>query len=59
MKRDMKKKRCDSCGGRFGLTRQKWLGYQFCRKACKDDFLAKIVRQREQLKGLLASLRPT
>jgi hypothetical protein len=55
----MKKKRCDSCGGRFGLTRQKWLGYQFCRKACKDDFLAKIVRQREQLKGLLASLRPT
>ena len=44
------KKRCDSCGGRFGLTRHKWFGYHFCREACKKDFLVKLAGQREQLR---------
>jgi hypothetical protein len=44
------KRRCDSCGGRFGLTRHKWFGYHFCREACKKDFLVKLAGQREQLR---------
>jgi hypothetical protein len=35
------KTRCDYCGGRFGLTRHKWLGYQFCNKECELAWRAK------------------
>jgi hypothetical protein len=50
------KRRCDSCGGRFGLTRHKWFGYHFCREACKKDFLVKLAGQREQLRLWLGYL---
>jgi len=46
----MKKGRCDTCGGPFGLTRQKWLGYQFCCTTCMEDWLAKRQREIESFK---------
>jgi hypothetical protein len=35
------KTKCDYCGGRFGLSRRKWLGYQFCKKECELAWTAK------------------
>jgi hypothetical protein len=35
------KTKCDFCGGRFGFTRRKWLGYQFCKKECEFSWKAK------------------
>src|SRR5262245_63427251 len=45
----MAKNRCTSCGGKFGLVCQQHWGLRFCRKACKDDFLAKAARMRKWL----------
>src|ERR1700746_2387822 len=33
--------RCSHCGGKFGLVCYHHWGLRFCRKACKDTFLAK------------------
>ena len=33
--------KCDYCGGRFGLTERKWLGYQFCKTECEVAWRAK------------------
>ena len=41
--------RCANCGGRFGLVSHRYLGLRFCRKACKDDFVAKHTRIRKWL----------
>ena len=38
--------RCANCGGKFGLVYHHHWGLRFCRKACKDDFLAKTARMR-------------
>jgi hypothetical protein len=46
----MKKIRCDACGERFGLTRQRWLVYQFCCNACMEDWLARRQREIESFK---------
>ena len=35
------KTKCDYCGGPFGLTRRRWLGYQFCKKQCELAWRAK------------------
>jgi hypothetical protein len=32
-------KRCQYCGGRFGLIRHRHLWKQFCRKRCKENYL--------------------
>jgi hypothetical protein len=37
-------KRCAHCGGKFGLIYHHHWGLRFCRKACKDDFLAKTAK---------------
>jgi hypothetical protein len=37
-------KRCAHCGGKFGLIHHHHWGLRFCRKACKDDFLAKTAK---------------
>ena len=50
------KKRCDACGGRFGLVRQRWWGYAFCSTTCKQNFLAKIAHQREKIRDWLGYL---
>ena len=36
--------RCSNCGGKFGLVCYYHWGLRFCRKACKDSFLAKTAR---------------
>jgi hypothetical protein len=33
--------RCANCGGKFGLVSHHHWGLRFCRKPCKDNFLAK------------------
>jgi hypothetical protein len=53
----MRKKQCDHCGSdKFGLVRQNWLGFQFCKKACRAEFLEKRKRQIEQTTRWLAYL---
>jgi hypothetical protein len=36
--------RCSYCGGKFGLVCHYHWGLRFCRKACKDNFLAKTAK---------------
>ena len=36
--------RCSYCGGKFGLVCHHHWGLRFCRKACKDNFLAKTAK---------------
>jgi hypothetical protein len=43
-------KRCYHCGGRFGLIRQRHLWKQFCRKRCKENYLASVSRKVEATK---------
>jgi hypothetical protein len=43
------KNRCANCGGKFGLVYHHHWGLRFCRKACKDNFLAKTARMRRWL----------
>ena len=33
--------RCTKCGGRFGLVSHHHWGLRFCRKVCKESYLAK------------------
>ena len=48
--------RCAYCGGKFGLVWHQHWRLRFCRKACKDDFLAKIAKDRAHFKKLLGYL---
>jgi hypothetical protein len=32
-------KRCDFCGGRFGLISHRHFWKRFCRKRCKDNYI--------------------
>jgi len=36
--------RCSNCGGKFGLVSYHHWGLRFCRKACRDNFLAKTAK---------------
>ena len=36
--------RCSNCGGKFGLVSYHHWGLRFCRKACKDNFVAKTAK---------------
>jgi hypothetical protein len=47
-------KRCHQCSGRFGLVRYRWVGYQFCRKSCLNDFLTKRARELADFKRWIA-----
>ena len=42
--------RCTTCGGRFGLISHQHWGLRFCRKACKDNFLAKAAKDRSRMR---------
>jgi hypothetical protein len=33
--------RCANCGGKFGLVCHHYWGLRFCRRGCKDNFLAR------------------
>jgi hypothetical protein len=37
--------RCHGCARKFGLIVYHWLGYTFCSRKCKADYLAKRSQQ--------------
>jgi len=47
-----KSKFCDNeaCRGKFGMIVQRWMGYRFCCKKCKEEFLAKLAAHRKRMK---------
>jgi len=46
-------KRCSHCGGKFGLICYHHWGLRFCRKACKDNFIAKAAEDYARLRKWL------
>ena len=46
-------KRCSHCGGKFGLICYHHWGLRFCRKACKDNFIAKAAKDYARLRKWL------
>jgi hypothetical protein len=40
-------KRCDHCGGRFGLVSHRHLWKRFCRKRCKQKYLRNLAEKIE------------
>jgi hypothetical protein len=40
-------KRCDLCGGRFGLVSYRHFRKRFCRKRCKENYFAARVQRPE------------
>ena len=42
--------RCAHCGGKFGLVYHNHWNLRFCRKACKDDFLAKTAKGHARMR---------
>jgi hypothetical protein len=51
-------KRCANCGGKFGLVCHRHWGLRFCRKACKDKFLAKLATDHAAMRKWFG-LEPT
>jgi hypothetical protein len=43
-------KRCDMCGGRFGLIIYRHFACRFCKKRCKDLYLARLRQQAQEPK---------
>jgi hypothetical protein len=41
--------RCAHCGGKFGLVSHFYFGRRFCRKACREKFVARTAREREHV----------
>ena len=54
-------KRCDHCGGRFGLVTQRFFLKRFCKKRCKKTYLAtlteRFVSTRRQWIAVVAKSR--
>ena len=48
--------RCSYCGGKFGLVCHHHWGLRFCRKACKDNFLAKTKKDYACMRRLFGFL---
>ena len=42
--------RCANCGGKFGLVSHSHWGLRFCRKACKEGFLAKTAKDHVRMR---------
>jgi hypothetical protein len=47
--------RCANCGGRLGLVCHHHWGLRFCRKACKDSYLAKTAKDYARIRSWLGS----
>jgi len=47
------KNRCTNCGGKLGLVSHQHWRLRFCRKACRDDFLAKTAKGYARLRKWL------
>jgi hypothetical protein len=41
---------CANCGGKFGLVSYQHWGLRFCRRACKNAFLARSARDRARMR---------
>jgi hypothetical protein len=52
----MLENRCDYCGGKFGLVHHSHWGLRFCRRPCKDSFLAKVAKERMRTRRWLGFL---
>ena len=53
--------RCASCGGKLGLVSHQYRGLRFCRKACRESFLARAAKDYTLMRkwfGLLARASP-
>ena len=46
---------CANCGGRLGLVCHHHWGLRFCRKACKDSYLAKTAKDYARIRRWLGS----
>ncbi len=46
-------KRYSHCGGKFGLICYHHWGLRFCRKACKDSFIAEAAKDFARLRKWL------
>jgi hypothetical protein len=42
--------RCAKCGGRFSLVSHHHWGLRFCRKACKENYLAKAAQDHARMR---------
>ena len=42
--------RCAHCGGKFGLVCYHHWGLRFCRKACRDTFVARTAKDHLYVK---------
>jgi hypothetical protein len=42
--------RCAHCGGKFGLIYHHHWGLRFCRKSCKEGFLAKAAKDHARMR---------
>jgi hypothetical protein len=42
--------RCAKCGGRFGLVSPHYWGLRFCRKTCKEKYLAKATQDHARVR---------
>jgi len=42
--------RCADCGGKFGLVSYHHWGMRFCRKSCKDNFVAKTAKDHARMR---------
>jgi hypothetical protein len=47
---------CANCGGKFGLVSHHHWGLRFCRRACKDNFLAKTAKDHACMRKWLGFL---
>ena len=48
--------RCANCGRKFGLVRYHHWGLSFCRKICKDNFVAKTMKGQSCMRKLFGFL---
>jgi hypothetical protein len=42
--------RCANCGGKFGLVSYQHWGLRFCRRACKNTFLARSSKDHARVR---------
>jgi peptide methionine sulfoxide reductase MsrB len=48
--------RCANCGGKLGLVSHQHRGLRFCRKSCRENFLARTAKDHNVMRkwfGLL------
>ncbi len=49
---------CAKCGGKFGLVNHHHWGMRFCRKTCKDNYVANAAKDHARIRKWLSCLAP-